>query len=125
MLDLTPACFDSICNDPAVREQLGELEAHRREALLHFWLWLGGGVLVGVAAAAIVFGQGGGGAALFAVFIPMLAVFAGNRGLARVSGEIKRPVLAALAARAGLEYLPDGFSPPVYPEARKVLFGHL
>ncbi|HMJ94038.1 MAG TPA: DUF3137 domain-containing protein [Allosphingosinicella sp.] len=43
--------------------------------------------------------------------------------LAKVSQGLKGPVLEALAAKAGMEYLPSDFAPPLYPEAKKALFG--
>ncbi|MDB5720970.1 MAG: hypothetical protein JWP15_1588 [Alphaproteobacteria bacterium] len=128
MIQLTPDCFNQICADMAVREQLGSLDDHRRAALRRFWLWIGGGLALGAAVVASLLASGNRGAesqSWLAIVIPILAIFLGTRGLSRVSGDLKRPVLGALATKAGLEYMADGFSPPVYPEARNALFGRL
>ena len=37
---------------------------------------------------------------------------------------LKLPVLETLAEKGGLTYMETGFDPPVYPEARKALFGN-
>ena len=44
---------------------------------------------------------------------------------ARKAGKaLKLPVLETLAEKGGLTYMETGFDPPVYPEARKALFGN-
>ena len=39
MIELTADCFNDICNDPTVREQLGSLETNRGAAVRRFWTW--------------------------------------------------------------------------------------
>ncbi len=58
-----------------------------------------------------------------ALLFLVLGIGIGWTGLSKVSESLKVPVLQALAAKAGMDYFETGFSPPVYPEARKTLFG--
>ena len=44
--------------------------------------------------------------------------------MSSIAEALKRPVLAAIAAKAGLSYTETGFTPFAYPEARKALFSH-
>jgi hypothetical protein len=44
--------------------------------------------------------------------------------LGKAGRALKLPVLETLAEKGGLTYLESGFDPPVYPEARKALFGN-
>jgi hypothetical protein len=124
MIELTANCFNEICNDPPVREQLGSLEANRSAAVRRFWTWFILSILLAAAAGVSLFRAGWEGVAFF---VPILLVVFGGiisfTALAKVSHGLKKPVLEALAAKAGMEYLENGFSPPAYPEACKALFG--
>ena len=124
MLELTSDCFNEICGSTPVREQLGALDTNRQAALRRFWMLAAGGIVAAIIAFALLarsgLGQWGWIAGLLIVIVPACV---GLGGLSRVSEALKRPVLEALAAKAGMEYLETGFSPPVYPEARKPLFG--
>lgn len=124
MLELGSDCFDEICGDPAVRAELATLEESRQSAVRRFWMIVAAGIALG-AASYFLLGQSDWArfdwiAALLCVTI---ASGFGMHALSKVGEALKRPVLAALAAKAGLEYMESGFSPPVYPEARETLFG--
>lgn len=124
MIELTADCFNDICNDPPVRAQLGSLEENRAAAMRRFWLWIVGAVLLAVAAYVSLELAGWHQFSFFAALL-FLAFGAGMAftALSKAAESLKRPVLEALAAKAGMEYLETGFSPPAYPEARKALFG--
>src|SRR5947209_12001777 len=124
MIELTADCFNDICNDPAVRAQLGSLETNRAAAVGRFWLWTAGSLVLAVAAYASLYYSGWHGLAFFvAFFLAVIGLAMGFTALSKVAEGLKQPVLQALAAKAGVEYLEKGFSPPAYPEARKALFG--
>jgi hypothetical protein len=123
---LAPDCYDSVCGDPMVREQIGSLETGREDAVRYFWTWILAGVLVSAAIMAALYAMGWAGFIFITPFVVMIGAFLiGSRRIHKVNRAIKLPVLQALAARAGLEYMEKGFSPPVYPEAEKALFGGL
>lgn len=124
MIELGADCFDDICNDPSVREQLGSLETNRSAAVRRFWTWLLLSVVLAVAAAVSLSSAGWVPLAFMAaILFLLLGIAIAFSSLSKVSEGLKQPVLAALAARAGMDYLEKGFSPPAYPEARKALFG--
>ncbi len=125
MIELTADCFNDICNDPAVREQLGSLETNRAAAVRRFWLLGGGSVLLGIAAYVSLEASGWHAISFLAGFLLVgLGFGVGFAALSKASESIKQPVLQALAAKAGMNYLETGFSPPAYPEARNALFSH-
>ena len=124
MIALTGDCFNDICNDPSVREQLGALETNRNAALRRFAIWTIASILIAVAVAVLLSNAGWGALSFFALLVLLvLGIAMGLSALSKVSEGLKQPVLQALAAKAGMEYLENGFSPPAYPEARKALFG--
>ena len=124
MIELSADCFDDICRDPPVRAQLGSLETDRSAAVRRFWTWLILAILL-AAAAGFSLLRAGWEAMAFIVPIVLLVFGAaiGFTALSKVSEGLKQPVLQALAAKAGMDYLENGFSPPAYPEARQALFG--
>ncbi|MDB5693464.1 MAG: hypothetical protein JWO81_2527 [Alphaproteobacteria bacterium] len=125
MIELSADCFNDICRDPPVREQLGALETNRAAAVRRFWTWMGLAVVLAVGACVSLAWTGWGNFSFFAAFLFVVLGFAiGYSALSKVSEGLKKPVLEALAAKAGMEYLEKGFSPPAYPEARKALFGN-
>ncbi|HEY5722450.1 MAG TPA: DUF3137 domain-containing protein [Allosphingosinicella sp.] len=124
MIALESRDFEELCRAPAVHGQLETMESSRSAALKTFWLLLIGAAVVG----------GGVGYALMLADYPTIAFIAGflifffgivlaYTPLAKVGEGLKTPVLEALAAKAGMEYLPSEFAPPLYPEAKKALFG--
>jgi hypothetical protein len=124
MIELTADCFQDVCAAPPVREQIGSLDSHRRAAVRRFWLCLVGGLVLAPLAFVTLSSAGWPVAAFFAAAILSVGTFIlGWSALARVGESLKHPVLEAIAARAGMEYLASDFSPPVYPVARQALFG--
>ncbi|MBV8685222.1 MAG: DUF3137 domain-containing protein [Alphaproteobacteria bacterium] len=124
MIELTADCFDEVCGAPTVRAQLGSLDTSRAAAMRKFRLYVGAGLILGPLSVWLLLGYGfeawawviGAAALLVPVFMAFGAVHA-------VGEALKVPVLETIAARAGLEYMEGDFSPPVYPLARKALFG--
>ncbi|HEX5183077.1 MAG TPA: DUF3137 domain-containing protein [Allosphingosinicella sp.] len=124
MIALTTDCFTDICNDPAVRAELASLEENRAAAVRRFWIWIVASILLAAAAYVSLERTGWQSLSFFgAVLFLIFGVALGWTALSKVSEALKVPVLQALAARAGVDYMETGFSPPAYPEARKALFG--
>jgi len=124
MSELTADCFNDICNDPTVRGQLTTLEENRAAAVRRFWLWTVGAVLLAVAAYLSLRMTGWQQFSfLAAILFLILGIGLGWSALSKIGEALKVPVLQALAAKAGMDYLETGFSPPAYPEAQKALFG--
>src|SRR3954468_4004104 len=106
MIELTADCFNDICNDGPVREQLGSLDTNRGAAVRRFWLWVGLAIPLGAAAFFSLFRAGW----IVPSFVAPIAfvgigIAIGSSSLKKVSEGLKQPVLQALAAKAGLEYL--------------------
>lgn len=124
MIEFTASHFDELCSSDPVCERIGTIETERKAAVRKFWLRLALGTAATVAAfwslsasgwettAWIVAGLFG-----FATFIAAAAPLQG------AIESLKHPVLEELARRAGMEYLPTDFVPPVFAGARGVLFG--
>lgn len=126
MIELSAAHFERICEDEPVRGRIASHEETRRRALRRFWI----GLALAIAAAlvtAILLGRAGWAAGGFVVSLVVLVfgIAVATVPLTHAGEDLKHPVLEALAGEGGLEYLPDGFDPPVYPEARRPLFGSL
>src|SRR4051812_27424121 len=102
MIELTADCFNEICSDPPVREQLGSLETNRAAAVRRFWMWLGLSVLLGAGAWYSLDRAGWQGFSFMAGIVFVVLGFAmGYSMLSKVSEGLKQPVLQALAAKAG------------------------
>jgi hypothetical protein len=124
MIELGTECFEDLCREPPVAAELAELDEKRAEALRRFWLWTGGGLILGPAAAYTLWTTGLGGLSFIAgTLLLIVPAIVGYTALSRVSEGLKVPVLERIAARAGLDYMENGFSPPAYPLARAALFG--
>jgi Protein of unknown function (DUF3137) len=124
MIELTAGCFQDICAAPPVREQIGSLDSNRRAAVRKFWLYTLGGLILAPLAFSTLFSAGWPTAAFFiAAILGFGGLIVGYSALARVGESLKLPVLKAIAAQAGMDYYASDFSPPVYPVARKTLFG--
>lgn len=124
MIELTANCFDALCAEAPVSQQLSQLEENRRIAVRRFWLCWAAGLITGplVFLALIEVGWTIAGAIAGISVLAIGIVFAFT-ALARATEKLKVPVLERIAARAGMEYFERGFTPPVYAEAGKALFG--
>jgi hypothetical protein len=116
--------FDELCRAPTVSGQLETLESRRSGALKTFWMLLGASIVASVLIGYVLIASdfptvGFIAGVLILVFGAVLAYLP----LAKVGQGLKGPVLEALAAKAGMEYFPSEFAPPLYPEAKKALFG--
>jgi len=116
--------FEDLCRSDAVSAQLGSIEDKRKAALRMFWLSLVGGIVLGVGAWYVLSISGWDTAAVVVALVMIFGgLVTGMLALGAVSKELKVPVLEALATQGAMEYLPSGFAPPLYPEAKKALFG--
>lgn len=116
--------FEELCRSSSVRAQLETLETNRAGAMRSFYLLLAGAILAAAGVAYILQAMGMGTLAFMAAgIIFFIGIALAYTPLAKVGQSLKQPVLESLAARSGLEYLPSEFAPPLYPEAKKALFG--
>ncbi|HYI64674.1 MAG TPA: DUF3137 domain-containing protein [Allosphingosinicella sp.] len=124
MIEYSEGDYRELCRAGRVAMEIGTVEEHRRHALRTFWLHVLGGIVLAAALAWSLIAADWIELGIFlAIAIFTLAVVLGLRALGRVGLALKLPVLEALAEKGGLTFLSDGFDPPVYPEARKALFG--
>lgn len=124
MTELGAAHFDDLCREAPVRAQIDGIEEKRQAAVRRFWLILVPGLAIaatigvaGVLTDHVVIGTFLCiGAIVATLLLAILRLNSVGRG-------IKLPVLEALAPKAGLDYVADGFDPPVFGEAHRPLFG--
>ena len=126
MFEYEASHFNDLCRAGPVRLQIASLEEARRGAVRNFWLFLIGGILL---AAAIVWSLVTSGwpafGVILAIAVLVVALVLAIRPLSHVSRSLKHPVLETIAEQGGMEYLADGFEPPVFPDAQRLLFGGL
>jgi Protein of unknown function (DUF3137) len=124
MVEFGEQHFHDLCRGARVSAEISAVEDKRREAVRKFWLWLAGGIALAVVLGWSLLVAGWLTAAfLMAAVLLVAAIAFALSPLARVGEAIKHPVLEELARVGGLSYSPGGFDPPVYPDARKALFG--
>ncbi|MEA3039872.1 MAG: hypothetical protein QOE79_2385 [Sphingomonadales bacterium] len=124
MIELRADCFEDLCREMPVAAELAELDEKRSDALWRFWLWTGAGLILGPAACYVLWSTRTGGLSfIVGTLLLVVPTIVGYTALSRVAEGLKVPVLERIAARAGLEYMEKGFSPPVYPLAGAPLFG--
>ena len=124
MIQLTNNDFQSLCSAGTVRERIGALEGERRAAVRKFWLR--GSIGLALAAAALVsLLNAGWEVVAILVFVTFLVgTFIGAAGPLMAAKEgLKHPVLDEVAKKAGMEYFPSDFAPPVFGSGRALLFG--
>lgn len=124
MTELTASDFPALCSDPAVQERIGAFETERGEAAVKFWTR--GVIGLGLAIAAVVtLSMAGWEVAAWIVFglFAVGAIWGALAPLLAAKAAMKNPVLDAIAKRAGMEYFPDEFEPPVFGSAYRLLFG--
>ena len=124
MIELNESHYRDLCRASRVQNEVSTLADRRRSALFIFWLVL----IVGLGLAALAFwiafindklilGT------ILASVVAIVAMGAAVIPISKVGRDLKLPVLESLAAQCGLTYVPNGFVPPVYEEARASLFG--
>ena len=123
MIEFTTAHYDDLCRTGRVRIEIGALEEKRRAALRHFWIYLLGAIALAVAILATLATEWPITAIILAVAVLIVGIVLATRPLSRAKEDLKLPVLETLAKQGDMEYLPDGFDPPVYPDAGRTLFG--
>jgi hypothetical protein len=124
MIQLTDSDFQTLCASGVVSERIGALEGERKAAVRKFWLRGTIGLALTAAALASLLGAGWHAMAVivFVAFLVATFVAAAAPLLAAKEG-LKNPVLEEVARKAGMEYLPSDFTPPVFGSARALLFG--
>jgi len=126
MYEYNPRHFDNLCRDPTIATEIQANEEKRRKAAGRFWLLLVGGIVIAVLVAVSLVGSGWPVVGMIAaVGVIVLAVIAGLKPLTAAKQDLKHPVLEKLAQAGGMEYIPSGFDPPVFPSASRILFGGL
>jgi Protein of unknown function (DUF3137) len=124
MIQLTNADFETLCAAGAVRECLDSLEGEREAAIRKLWLRGLVGVALTAAAALALFKAGWVAAALIGTFVLLsITAAAAMAPLMAAKERLKHPVLEEAARKAGMEYLPDEFTPPAFEAACEFLFG--
>ncbi|HEX2762872.1 MAG TPA: DUF3137 domain-containing protein [Allosphingosinicella sp.] len=124
MTELTASDFPALCSDPAVQERINSFETERSEAARKFWTRGAIGTALAIGAVVTLTMSGWDVAAwiVFALFL-VGAIWGALSPLLAAKEAMKNPVLEAVAKRAGMEYLPNGFEPPVFGSAYRLLFG--
>lgn len=124
MIQLTNTDFQTLCAAGTVRERIGALEGERRAAVRQFWLRGSIGLVLSAAALATLLNAGWEAAAFLAFAAFLVGTFLAAAGplLAAKEG-LKHPVLEEVAKKAGMEYIPSDFTPPVFGAGRALLFG--
>lgn len=120
MIELTAGHYDSLCRADPVRTEIGAAETKRRDALRQFWTRLAIGTVVAVGAGYLVGLEYGWIAGMVLLIIAVIVAWL---PLNRAKEDLKHPVLETIAGQCGLHYMPEGFDPPVMPEAVGPLFG--
>lgn len=126
MIELGASHFTELCAHETVRARIGALEGERRAALRKSWTRGTLGLALSAAALYTLFASGWQTAAIVIASLMLLGTVIGASLPLMQAGEaLKHPVLEELARRCGMEYIADGFDPPAYGGARRLLFGSL
>ena len=126
MKEMGPHDFSELCREGEVRSRLVGLDQSRRDAVRRFWLILAATfVLTALIVASLLYFYWIIAAVILAIIVLIAGVTFAIQPLHAVKQDLKLPVLEAIAKRGEMEYLADGFEPPVFPEARKTLFGSI
>jgi hypothetical protein len=116
--------FTDLCRSGVVRERIAALAEDRSRAVRNFWLYLVGAVVLAGVTAALLWQAGLQTIALVAAFAILVGgIILAFLPLSKTGEGLKHHVLGELARTGGMEFLPAGFDPPVYPEASRTLFG--
>lgn len=126
MIEFTAAHFDELCGDDTVRTEIGAIEGKRGRAVRRFWLLLAGGIALGLVVLVSLVASGWPTIGIIAgIAVIVVAIVSGSAPLTAAKEDLKHPVLETLARRGGMEYVPAGFDPPVFPAASRILFGSI
>jgi len=124
MIEYSEDHYRDLCRSGRVAIEISTIEEKRRDAVRRFWLVL---VVVVALAATILWYLSDeatlGFGIVAALFVLVIGGIVAALPLGRAGRALKLPVLETLAEKGGLTYMETGFDPPVYPEARKALFG--
>ncbi len=124
MIQLDAAQFPALCATAVVRERMDAIEGERRDAVRKFWTRGLAGLLL---TAAVFLSLRASGWEMVAIVAAMLfligTVMAAIHPLGQAKEGLKLPVLGEVATRCGMEYMAGDFTPPVYHNARGLLFG--
>jgi hypothetical protein len=124
MIQLTSADFQTLCASGTVNERIGALEVERKAAVRKFWIRGAIGLLLSGAALATLLNAGWVAVAVVVSIVFLVATFIAAAGpLIAAKEGLKHPVLEEVAKKAGMEYLPSDFTPPVFGTGRALLFG--
>ena len=126
MFDYTTSHFDDLCRTDRVRSEISTIEEKRKAGVRRFWLLLAGGIVLAIVVALSLASMDWPVAGvILALVVIVVALIAGFQPLTAAKEDLKHPVLETLAEKGGMEYLPSGFDPPVFPSAARILFGGL
>ena len=126
MFEYNKGHYDDICRNGRVRSEIVTIEEKRKAGVRRFWLLLVGGLVLGLAVAiSLVSANWPVIGMILAIAVIIVALVAGLMPLTKAKEDLKHPVLETLAEKGGMEYLPSGFDPPVFPSAARILFGGL
>jgi hypothetical protein len=125
MIEYGEQDYRDLCRSGRVAIEINTIEEKRKDGLRKFWLSLLGGLAL---AAAIIWSMSSPDMIGFGAFLAIAAfiggIVFGMLALGKAGRGLKIPVLETLADKGGLSFMEGGFDPPVYPEARKALFGN-
>jgi hypothetical protein len=124
MIEFTASDFQSLCAAEPVRGEIATIEEKRRAAVRKSVRNLLIGLALGAAAVWTLLATGWEAMTIVVGFLFFIGAIVGAvMPLSAASEGLKHPVLEAIAARAGMEYFPGDFTPPVFASAQRLLFG--
>jgi hypothetical protein len=124
MIQLTNTDFQALCAAGTVSERIGALEGERRAAVRKFWVRGSIGLTLAVVALASLLYAGWEVVAILVSLTFLVGAIAAAAGpLIAAKEGLKHPVLEEVAKKAGMEYIPSEFTPPVFGAGRALLFG--
>ena len=124
MIQLTDSDFQTLCTAGSVRERIGALEGERKAAVRQLWLRGGVGLALSVAALVTLLNAGWEVVAIVVFIVFLIGTFIAAAGPLMAAKEgLKHPVLEEVAKKAGMEYFPSDFAPPVFGSGCRLLFG--
>jgi hypothetical protein len=125
MIEFSDEHYRDLCRSGRVSLEMSTIEDKRKDAVRKFWLYL---LLVLALSATILWYLSSEETLGFGITLAIIVLVFGGilaaRPLGKAGEALKLPVLETLAGKGGLTYMETGFDPPVYPEARKALFGN-